>query len=245
MHWLNTTYAVHFNRRHERVGHLHQGRFKAFLVDKENYMLEVLRYVVLNPVRAMMVGRPEEYRWSSYPATAGLITAPDWLSLDDVLIGFGERRTLAQARYRRFVADGIGAERVPWADLMGQIYLGSEQWLDEVRDLVRTKRLSDEHPRSQRDVRSPSMAKVVASVSRTLQVDAAAIRLRRGGTARMVTAWVGRHGTDSTLREIAATLCIRSTGHVSAMIRRCDEALERDEALRASVDRCIEALHHV
>jgi putative transposase len=76
MHWLNTKYVGWFNRRHERVGHLYQGRFKAILVEKETYFMEVLRYVVLNPLRARMVERPEDYRWSSYRATAGLERAP-------------------------------------------------------------------------------------------------------------------------------------------------------------------------
>jgi hypothetical protein len=79
MQWFNTAYAVWFNRRHDRSGHLYGGRFKAFVIEKESYFLEVLRYVVLNPVRAHMVERPEDYRWSSYRATAGLEPAPEWL----------------------------------------------------------------------------------------------------------------------------------------------------------------------
>ena len=77
---LNQLYAEYFNRRHHRVGHLFQGRFKAFLVDSESYFLEVARYVVLNPVRAGMRKTAGGYRWSSYRATAGLEPAPDWLA---------------------------------------------------------------------------------------------------------------------------------------------------------------------
>ena len=80
MHWLNGTYAAWFNRRHGRWGHLFGGRFKAFLVEEETYFKEVLRYVVLNPVRAGLVAHPANYRWSSYRATAGLSPAPEWLS---------------------------------------------------------------------------------------------------------------------------------------------------------------------
>jgi len=75
MQWLNGSYAGWFNHRHQRAGHLFQGRFHAFLVEKEAYLAELLRDVVLNPVRAKMVERPEEYRWSSYHATAGLRSA--------------------------------------------------------------------------------------------------------------------------------------------------------------------------
>jgi putative transposase len=97
MHWLNSTYAGWFNRTHKRRGHLFEGRFKAFLIEKEPYFVEVLRYVVLNPVRAHMVERPENYKWSSYRATAGLDAAPDWLDLASVLPFFHPDRDEAQA----------------------------------------------------------------------------------------------------------------------------------------------------
>lgn len=85
MHWLNTAYVIWFNRRHERSGHLYAGRFKSFLIEKESYFTAVLRYVVLNPVRAKMVRRPDDYRWSGYRATAGLESALDWLDTGSTL----------------------------------------------------------------------------------------------------------------------------------------------------------------
>ncbi len=72
MRQLNGVYTQRYNRRHERVGHLFQGRYKAIVIDKESHLLEVCRYVVLNPVRAGMVKRPEQWRWSSFRATAGI-----------------------------------------------------------------------------------------------------------------------------------------------------------------------------
>ena len=80
MQWLLGTYVNRFNRRHDRVGHLFQGRFKGVLIEKETQLLNVLRYVALNPVRANMVKTPEEYRWSSYRAIAGLEESPAWLA---------------------------------------------------------------------------------------------------------------------------------------------------------------------
>src|SRR4051794_7664283 len=101
--WLNGTYAQYFNRRHERVGHLFQGRFKSFLIDKETYFLEVIRYVVLNPVRARMVSRPHEYRWTSCRATAGFCEPPPWLSVREVLAHFAVESGVATGLYRRFL----------------------------------------------------------------------------------------------------------------------------------------------
>lgn len=245
MHLLDSRYSQAFNRRHDRVGHLFQGRYKALLIDKENYMLEVLRYVVLNPVRARMVAQPGNYQWSSYRATAGEATVPEWLAADDVLVAFGSERRVAQARYRQFVHEGIGSEKVPWADLVGQIYLGDEPWLELVRDRVRSKPRPDDHPSPQRNVGNRSMADIVAAVARTLQIDEGWLRVGRGGTARMLAAWLGCHDGQLTLSGIAAGLRLRSSGHVSRLIRRCDAALAVDRTLQISVDRCREELHQM
>src|SRR4030066_2444129 len=92
MRQLNGIYTQHFNRRHGRVGHLFQGRFKAIVVDRDSYLLELCRYVVLNPIRAAMVKHVEHYPWSSYPATMGLADCPVWLNTDWLLGRFGKRR---------------------------------------------------------------------------------------------------------------------------------------------------------
>ena len=96
MRQVNGIYTQRYNRHHKRVGHLLQGRFKAILVDRDNYLLELCRYVVLNPVRAKMVKRLQDYRWSSYRATAGLERAPWWLTCDWILSQFGGQRPAAQ-----------------------------------------------------------------------------------------------------------------------------------------------------
>lgn len=80
MRQLNGVYTQASNRRHGRVGHLFQGRFKGILVDKEGYLLELTRYVVLNPVRAGMVAQPGQWSWSSYRAMVGEEASPEWLA---------------------------------------------------------------------------------------------------------------------------------------------------------------------
>src|SRR5581483_4509136 len=116
MQWLNGQYASAFNRRHARIGHVLQGRFKSLLVDKETYYLELLRYIVLNPVRAGIVARPEDSRWTSYGATIGSMPAPEWLAVDDALLRFGPDRDYARASYRSFVQAGIGVDHPCWKD---------------------------------------------------------------------------------------------------------------------------------
>lgn len=108
MRQLNGVYTQAFNRRHGRGGHVLQGRFKAIVVDRDSYLLELCRYVVLNAVRARHTRKPETYLWSSYRATAGLAPAPPFLTVDWILSQFGWQRLAAQRRYRAFVAEGMG-----------------------------------------------------------------------------------------------------------------------------------------
>ena len=85
MRQLNGVYTQTFNRRHKRVGHIFQGRYKSILVEKGPHLLELCRYIVLNPVKAGMVKRPEHWLWSSYKATAGMSKADGFLSMDWIL----------------------------------------------------------------------------------------------------------------------------------------------------------------
>ena len=112
---LNGVFTQTSNRRHGRVGHLFQGRFKAILVDSDAYLLELARYVVLNPVRAGMVRKPQMWLWSSYRTSLGLAPAEPFLAVDGLLAQFANRRAVARARYAKFVAEGIKAPS-PWRD---------------------------------------------------------------------------------------------------------------------------------
>jgi putative transposase len=100
---LNGEYGMWWNRRHGRVGHVFQGRFKDQIVDQQAYLLTLCRYVVMNPVRAGLVDRPELWRWSSYRATAGIESAPPFVALDATLKLFGGGGRDCHERYVRFV----------------------------------------------------------------------------------------------------------------------------------------------
>ena len=161
MRHLNGVYTQDYNRRHGKVGHLFQGRFKAILVDRDAYLLEVCRYVELNPVRARMVDDPATWPWSSYPAHTGLRDAPDWLDttgLHGYLLGRealtpSDHRRAAE-RYAALVAAGRDVRL--WDEaLRRQIYLGDEQFIERMQALVtapssRGAARSRDVPRAQR-----------------------------------------------------------------------------------------------
>ncbi len=152
MRQLNGRYTQAYNRRHEQVGHVFQGRFTAILVEKDAHLLELCRYVVLNPVRAKIVSHPRLWVWSSYRATVGETKAPGWLTTDWILSQFGQRGGPAQARYRTFVAEGRGGP-APWEQLTGQIYLGSEKFVAQHQP----NRVIRDIPRRQTQAQRPSL----------------------------------------------------------------------------------------
>jgi len=159
MRQLNGVYTQRFNRRHGRVGHLFQGRFKAIVVERDSYLLELCRYVVLNPIRAGMVAQIERYPWSSYPATMGLADCPAWLETDWVLGQFAKTRAVARRRYADFVAKGESLPS-PWTALRGQTLLGSLAFVEKMRPLLEGARDLKEIPRSQRLLHRPSLRKM-------------------------------------------------------------------------------------
>ena len=151
MRHLNSVYSQRFNRQHSRVGHVFQGRFKSIIVEKESHLLELCRYIILNPVAAKIVTHPEDYRWSSYRFTARSIKKPGFLSIDWVLGQFADKMLPARKRYRDFVAEGIdNPPEQPWKNLVGQIILGGDAFVSQIQELFSEKKQIKEIPRIQR-----------------------------------------------------------------------------------------------
>jgi len=156
MRHINSIYTLIFNRKHKRVGHLFQGRYKSILVEKESYLLSLGRYVVLNPVRKGLVKRPEDWKWSSFRANIGAEKKPSFLTVDWVLSQFGDNKTEAIKRYEKFVLDGIG-KAFPWQALRGQIFLGRDSFIKKFEELLKEKEVLKEVPRVQRYATRPSL----------------------------------------------------------------------------------------
>lgn len=148
MRQLNGVYTQRFNRRHKLVGHLFQGRFKGIVVERDAYLLELSRYVVLNPVRTGMVTDAATWTWSSYRAMLGQGAEPRWLETDWILGQFSGSRATVRRQYAAFVAEGLG-KRV-WEKLRHQVFLGTDDFVercvreisasDEVREVPRAQR---------------------------------------------------------------------------------------------------------
>lgn len=162
MRQLNGVFSQATNRRHGRTGHLFQGRYKAILVDRDAHLLELARYVVLNPVRAGMVAGPGEWAWSSYRAMIGDAPAPAWLAIDGLLALFGKRRATAIRRYAVFVAEGIGGPAI-WRHLNRQVYLGDDRFVARMQASQSEMRDDVSVPRAQRRPPAPPLEHFAAA----------------------------------------------------------------------------------
>ncbi|MEK6777678.1 MAG: transposase [bacterium] len=165
MRQLNGLYTQRFNKWHGKTGHIFQGRYKAILIQKDSHLLEVCRYVVLNPVRAKMVAKPEDYAFSSYLATAGRVKPHPCLTTDWVLSQFDGKRGEAGKGYRQFVSLGVG-QKTMWNEVRGQTLLGEESFVEKLSDYLKKCKDIPEIPRSQRYAHRPSLEKLFREETR-------------------------------------------------------------------------------
>lgn len=192
MRQLNGVYTQLFNRTHSRAGPIFQGRFKAILVDKESYLLDLARYVVLNPLRAKMVRQLERWPWSSYRATCGQAPKPDWLQTDFILSQFARQRARARVKYIAFVDEGKGLDSV-WNHLQGQIYLGSASFIKKMQIKLNQKPKLLEIPKAQRRAMTRELADYASAYERD---DAIAVAYLSGRhTMAAIADYFGVHFT--------------------------------------------------
>ncbi|CAH1386798.1 addiction module toxin RelE [Candidatus Nitrotoga sp. M5] len=149
MRQLNGVYSQTFNRNHKCIGHIFQKRYKAILVEKDSSLLELARYIVLNPVRAGMVQFAEEWKWSSYRVTINQAPHSLWLSTDWILAGFGQTKGVVIKAYKRFALEGA-AQTSPWLNLKNQVFLGSDVFVARISQQIDGSKDLRDIPASQR-----------------------------------------------------------------------------------------------
>ncbi len=203
---LNGIYTASFNRRHRRIGHLFQGRYKAILVEKESYLLELSRYIHLNPVRARMGVQLSRHPWSSYWDYIGRREASPWLTREGVLGYWGSVLVRSQESYRQFVEEGVrGGVARPWEKVVAQVVLGNEQFVRSVGRKAGGNR-DREVPSQKRLEARPSWERIQKQV-RALGTELR--RLRTGNRAdpeRAVMIYLGRGQGGLMLKEVGERL---------------------------------------
>ena len=240
MRSLNGRYTQWFNWKHRRSGHLFEGRFRSVLVQKESHLLELCRYVVLNPVRAGLVQRPGDWRWSSYPATAAGRRS-DWLEVDWTLAQFGRDRDLAQQEYRRFVAmgKGQGDEKV----LLRGPYLGDAEFRRRLQRMIEGKQPVDQVPLRYRRAAEPDLATIRRAVAAEWKISERSLSRNRGGEDKKAAIYLARKLTRLGGREIGEAFGVKAA-RVSNIVTEIDRErgsrlAARLEKLRARLDQSV------
>src|SRR6185295_1059660 len=176
MRQLNGVYTQRFNRRHERCGHLLQGRFGAQLVDGQAYLHEVCRYIVLNPVRAALVSHPRDWQWSSFRATAGEEPVPGFLTVDWIRLLSGvPRRARAVSAYARFVEAGLDQTDAALDHFRSKLEPADPELARRVAEHRRAVAQCPEIPRAQRFASRPTLAEIFTGVATRADRDARAV----------------------------------------------------------------------
>jgi REP element-mobilizing transposase RayT len=242
MQYLNTAYTVYFNNRHGRAGHLLQGRYKAFVIEKDTYLLSVSRYLHLNPVKAGMADRPEDYLWSSYAEYIGKRKRSGWLTCGWVLEQFSEKPAHARRRYKEFVEDTAAEPKNPFASLKADIILGSDRFLEEIKRKLSLKKDSDV-PQSRHFVDGISCDALIQFVAARYGVEEREITGVGGwgNRARRICLYLLREFTDMSNAQIAARFHV-SHSAVRKACKRLKEELEHDKTLRSFLSDCEQSL---
>ena len=234
---FQTSYTVYVNKRHGRTGHIFEQRYKAMVVDKDNYLLQVSRYIHLNPVSAKVVKRPQDFRWSSYGAylkgkgMTGIRT--------EIVLGYFSGSRSSQIRQYRVFVEGEGPEttRNPAPEVIKQIFIGDEGFVDAVRQRAKGALVND---------RCYSLQQIVEAVCSVTGVGRDEIRRPQRSeeikrTREMLCYIARRHGNVG-LPALARFLQVKELSTGSHAVRRAEEKLKEDSRFRHYVNRVLKRL---
>lgn len=230
MRHINSAYTTYFNIKRKRSGHLFQGRFKAILVEADEYATELSRYIHLNPVRAGMVARPEEYRWSSYRSYIGHSAAPEWLKVGMILGYFGKGSVAAGKKYRVFVEEMLGTEyETPLQGAIGTAVLGSPEFVELVTTTHLTTQVVDrEVPALREFAYFPSPEEILRAVS--------TIMVENAKQARQVGMHICHKYSGERLRELGELFNV-GVSAITEASRLLTRKMEKDKTLLDAVNR--------
>ncbi|MFQ5998924.1 MAG: transposase [Candidatus Bathyarchaeia archaeon] len=234
---FQTSYTVYFNKRHGHTGHVFEQRYKAFLVDKDNYLLEVSRYIHLNAVQAGIVERPQDYPWSSYKDYLG---RNEMVGMKrDVILGyFSGSKQGKIARYREFV-EGVIEKKEFWEELpiVKQAFIGDEDFVEEMAQKRKRMEPVEERYRLRDIVRE--VCKVTGLTKEGLGQRAQDEKEQR---ARELLMYMARRHSSATLRDVLMYLGVRDVSTVSHGIRRAERRLKEDQHFNRQVKTVIKNL---
>ena len=231
MRHINGAYTTYFNVKRGRSGHLFQGRYKAILVDADEYAKELSRYVHLNPVRAKIVERPEEYKWSSYQDYTGARKPHEWLNRDFVLGYFGSKIPVVEREYKRFVSSLEGKEyESPLKEVFASTILGDTGFIEYVKkSFVKDREADRQIPATKALMEKATMEEILKGVDR---------EFAEGRVSRDVKQYLCHRYTSERLKKIGEQFKV-SESAVSHAVRRASRTIAKDKKVRKKVDNLV------
>jgi hypothetical protein len=228
MHHINGAYTMYFNAKHQRVGHLLQGRFKAILVERDEYAKLLSRYIHLNPLRANLVEKLEDFRWSSYLDYIGERPSPAWLNREFILEYFDQVPDSAQKIYREFVcavSDAIHDN--PLSEVVESTMLGSDDFVNEIKDkFIQGRTPNRDLPALNALLSKPTIEEITTAVDSELG--------HQPALSRNISIYFCHRFTGKTLKEIGRAFHIGESA-VSQANRRIEKKINREKELLTSI----------
>jgi len=233
---INTSYTVYVNRKYKRSGHLFQGRYKSIIVDKDSYLLELSRYIHLNPVRAKIVDSPEKYRWSSFLDYCGS-RRDELVNVTDTFSYFPPTGKGSIDSYREFVLSSLEAlPRNPFSSLEGGFILGKELFVKKIRGLLEEVKEDDELPALRSLRRKPALEMIIEEVASYYGVERRdLVRRRKGCRERKIALYLAKILSGGGNREVGRQFAVKGAA-VSVVVKGIEDDLRKSPQLRGEIE---------
>lgn len=235
MHYIGSAYGSFLRRQKGWIGHIFAGRYKSLCVEKEGYLLELSRYIHLNPVRAGLAEKPEGYSWSSYGYYIGRIENPEWLNTDWLLAEYGKDRKSAWKRYKGFVEAGVeNPSEYPEEDITAQAILGSREFIKKViGGMKKSGRRVEEITAKRRYEKGIYLEELRDTIGKYYKAKGLTnITLPEERQGRLMFIFLSKNETSAFNREISEMIGGMGPSGVTHQYKRIVKRLEEDRRLR-------------
>jgi len=238
MQHINGAYTTYFNVKRKRTGHLFQGRYKAIVIEADEYALELSRYIHLNPVRAGMVNEPQEHEWTSYKCYAGMAAESKWLKTDFILSYFGENRIESGRKYQQYVTDLLKTEyESPLNSAVASTILGTPEFIAEI---------SERHVAGKQPDRSVPAVKELCGIHSLDEIVRAIneVLIGQEKLAKKVSIYFCHRYSGAKLKEIGKKFGI-GDGAITQASKRLLLQAEKDQMVRMAIEKVGKVLEFV
>ena len=241
MHSINGAYTSYINRKKKRSGHLFQGRYKAIVVDKDHYLLELSRYIHLNPVRAGMVERPDLYPYSSYKGYVSSIK-DEIVDCNLILSMFSKKK--AKSKYRQFVENSEAVEN-PFEEVYGGMALGSPDFIRELLAKIKEDRLEKGDISRRRELMSSlNKDRIIDAVAHYYKLDKQAIFEGVRNPFKKISIYLLKRHTSASNPEIGSLFKLSYSG-VAKVYQRLSNQLKEDKKLKREITKIESILSYI